>query len=291
MGVKFTGFGSHFPEKTFSDGAFRRHQASPDEGSVFLGTQAARRALQNAGMKAEEVDLALCFSGMPDYEYPKDINLIAENLGMRNACCQSVDTACASFITALGLAHAQISSGRFRNALILCVMNWTSRGIDASQDSRSVGDGASAALLRADAEDSLLGIRETTATGHFDFLTLKSPFATGGREFFHFGEDPRHGRFLAREALRPALDLIEKHGSPDWLVAHQTNEKLLRLWAKALKTESLHTFPEYGNMSAVNIPATLDEFVNRRGKIKKGDKILLFAPGAGLHLAAALCRL
>ncbi len=283
----------------------QRGHASPEETSVMMGTAAVQAALANAGLNATDVDLLVSFSGMGDFEFPKDANAIQVAAGLSNATCWSIDTACASFISGMKCAYAQLRSGLHRRALVLTAMNWVNRGIDQSRDFSSIGDGAAAVVLEAVPEtgaspaggagDGLIGVNESTRGEFFEFITLPSPFATGAPDSFHFSEDTKHGRFLASGSLQIAKDLLVRAGltgaDVDWFIAHQPGERLPGIWAKALGIASakiLHTFDENGNMSAVNIPFTLHEYSRQQARIKRGDRILFFAPGAGLHVAAML---
>ena len=300
-----------FPEALGSDVAEFRHHAGSDEGSIAMGLAAARAALENANLPAQELDGAIVFSGMPDYEYPKDGNAILRELGAARAVCWHLDTACASFITGLETARLRIESGHADHILVLMIMNWVGRGVDRSRDFSSVGDGAAAVIVGKDdsGQKPCLGIREATHGEHFGYLELRSPFATGQSEVFRFGADAGHGRFLMSGCLDVPRQLFHDTrttpDSIDWMVAHQPGTRLPKIWARGLgiaPERVLSTFHAHANMSAVNIPMTLAHHAGGRclhgsavlaepqkdQKILPGHRLLFFAPGAGLHVAAML---
>ena len=325
MGVRIGAVASYFPEQVIDNSyfeaekkpvppgsLFRRHAESRDT-SIYMGVRLGERLLERAAESSADndgIDGIICFTGMPDYQYPKDVNLIQRELGLRDAACLSIDTACASFITGLKTARALIEAGHNRRIMILCIMNWVRRGIRDPLDYPQVGDGAAGVILEYDERDSLLGVREKTDSDYFDFLNLESPFTrqTGeGPRYFDFSHDPKYARYFAKDALVPARQLLEElapsarasaPGTPfaeevDWFLAHQTGEKLLTLWTRKLgflPEKNLHTFERYGNMSAVNIPATLDHYIHEEKRIKRGDTLFFYAPGAGMHLSAMAWR-
>lgn len=307
-GARIAGLGAYRPRTVVDNDAFaaprfrvssaarQRHHAAEDETSVLMATRAAQDALAHARISASDIDLVIGFSGMPDHEFPKDTNLLVQTLGTGRVACWTVDTACASFITGLRLGHTMIATGQHRRVLVVMSMIWTRRGLDRERtDYSSLGDGAAAAVLEASTEASLIDAAELTDAEGFDFVTLKSPFATGQVEHFAFSADPKYKSYFVDRALTPARELLARRDpkSVTWLVAHQASVGLLTRWAEALgipPERCLHTFGETGNLSAVNIPMVLDHFVNREPKIARGDTLLLFAPGAGMHLAAMLWR-
>lgn len=308
VGARIVATGSYWPRTIVDNSAFggpqfrlrrgsneRRH-AVDDETSVAMGVAAARAALTHAAIEPDAVDLLLCFCGMPDFEYPKDANRIAGQLGLGRATCWSIDTACASFITALKAAHALIESGLHHRVLIVTTMRWIDRGIDPASDYSSLGDGAAAVIVEAASQGSMLGVLEHDDPGAFDFVQLRSPFATGTSQHFEFSHDPRYREYFGQTVLEPVRALLRQTGTEpgtiDWFVAHQVGHSLQRVWCEGLGIEpsrNLSTFERSGNLSAVNIPLILDHFT--RGderRIERGDRLLLFAPGAGMHIAAML---
>lgn len=300
------GTGSYLPRNIVADEAFtderfrlrsgsaRRRHAAADETSTFMGLRAATAALEAAGITGEELDLIVGYSGMPDYLYPKDTNLLVDKLGASRAAAWTLDTACATGISALSAVHAQLAAGLAQTALIVTTMNWVNRGIDqATTDYSSIGDGA-AAIVLGRGDGGLVDVVERTDPSGFDFVQLRSPFATGEAEQIAFSSDPKYRAYFGKTVLGVVEQLFEKSGfgpdDVDWFIPHQVGPTLLGIWCDQLglgREKLLETYAETGNMSAANIPHILDVHV-RAGKITRGDRLLLFAPGAGMHLAAML---
>lgn len=299
--------GSYLPRTVVDDDAFaderfrlrsgsaRRHHAAADETAIMMATAAATQALDHGGISGADVDLIIGYSGMPDFLYPKDTNVLIRAVGAHGAAAWTLDTACASAISALSAADALLQAGRFKTALIVQTMNWVNRGIDqATTDFSSLGDGASAMVVQASDHGGLVGVVERTDPDAFDFVQLPSPFATGEVEHIEFSHDPRYRGYFGSTVLGVVAELFEQTNlgpdDVDWFVPHQVGPTLLQVWCDQLgigREKLLHTFAETANMSAVNVPHILD--VNlRAGRIKPGDRLLLFAPGAGMHLAAML---
>jgi 3-oxoacyl-[acyl-carrier-protein] synthase-3 len=307
-GARIAGVGAYRPRTVVGNDAFsaprfrvpsalveRRH-AAEDETSVTMATEAGRSALEHAACAPADIDLVIGFSGMPDYEYPKDTNLLKQTLGLSNAACWTLDTACSSFISALKCAHGLILAGHHERVLLVMTMIWTRRGVDREQtDYATLGDGAAACVVERADSDGLLGVRETTDPEGFDFVTLASPFATGAAEHFEFSSDEKYRSYFVERALAPAHALLASTPSQEvtWFLGHQASQRLLLKWCAALsipEERCLSTFPQVGNLSAVNIPMTLAHFVRDEPRVKRGDTLMFFSPGAGMHLAAMLWR-
>lgn len=276
------------------DAPEKRYFASATETSVFMSVASARSALQNAGIKAGQISMVLFFSGIPDYEVPKDANLVLKELGATNAAAWTLDTACASFISQLRAGEMLIRAGECEHVMLINTMHWVNRAVDKTLPYATLGDGSATVILsRAEGNPAILAVVEKGEPEHFDFIKLASPFATGKMEKISFSHDAKHGRFFLRSAADSAAVALQKAGVAaaeiDWFVAHQTGLAMLRRWSNALKipeTKNLNTFNESGNMSSVNIPYILHKYIYEEPRIRKGQKLLLFAVGAGLHVAA-----
>ncbi|MCA9634252.1 MAG: hypothetical protein KC766_41690 [Myxococcales bacterium] len=271
--------------------------AGPAETSVLMAERALQQAMNRAELDPREIDLVIAFSGMGDWDFPKDVNLLPGRLGLEHAACWTLDTACASFISALKCAHALISSKLQHRVAIVTSMNWSTRGIGPGTNHSSLADGAAAVIVEGGFDEgSLLGVRERTDSSGFDFVTLPSPHARGGLTHFEFSSDPRYKDYFMQEALSVPRELLGESdvfpGDVDWFIPHQASMGLIERWTEALDipaTRLLTTFGSAGNISAVNIPLTLDHYI-AEGRIERGHRLLFFAPGAGMHLAAMLWR-
>ena len=274
-----------------------RYFASESETSVYMSVESAKSALANAKLSPTEIDFVLFFSGIPDYEVPKDGNLVIKELGATNANVWTLDTACASFISQVRLAEQFLFTGQYKTILLINTMNWVNRAINKESGYSLIGDGSASILLTRKNSDNdkfvLSPVIEKTEPDYFDFLELKSPFVTKQNELIHFSHDPKHAKFFLKTATVPAQRLLEKENltgdNIDWFIAHQTGIPMLERWCKSLSIDSkknLNTYHETANMSSVNIPYILHKYIYEEPKIQSGDKMLLFAVGAGLHVAA-----
>lgn len=309
MTARILSTGAYWPERRISReeleatgakvprGLQERRSANAQEGSVFMAEQALKSAMTKGSLDPREIDFVIAFSGMGDWEFPKDVNLLPGKLGLEHAACWTLDTACASFISAMKCAHALISSKLQHRIAIVTSMNWSTRGIAPGTNGSSLGDGAAAVIVEGGFEEgSLLGVREQTDSSAFDFVMLPSAHARGELTHFEFSTDPRYREYFDREALSVPRELLgESDVFPediDWFIPHQANLGMVERWTESLGIPAerlLTTFPSAGNLSAVNIPLTLDHFIDKQ-QVERGHKLLFFAPGAGMHLAAMLWR-
>jgi 3-oxoacyl-[acyl-carrier-protein] synthase-3 len=274
----------------------KRYFASRDETSVMMSTASARVALKNAALEAGDIDHVLFFSGIPDFEVPKDSNLVLKELKATKATAWTLDTACASFISQMRCAEMLIQTGVHRHVMLINTMHWVNRAIDKNGGYSTLGDGSATVILSADPEGdgrSVLCAAEKAEPDFFDFIQLESPFVTAKPEKMRFSHDGRHARFFLRNATDSAAEMLDQAhiaaADVDWFVAHQTGIPMLTRWCNALKIpveKNLHTYHETGNMSSVNIPYILHHYVYEQPLLRRGQKILFFAVGAGLHVAA-----
>jgi 3-oxoacyl-[acyl-carrier-protein] synthase III len=311
MSAKIIGIGVYRPKKQVSSQDLRdqgqittgspdnRYFASETETSIFMSVESAKSALANAKLSPTDIDFVLFFSGIPDYEVPKDGNLVIKELGATNANVWILDTACASFISQVRLAEQFLFTGQYKTILLINTMNWVNRAINKESGYTLIGDGSASVILQGGISEidkfQLSPVIEKTEPDYFDFLELKSPFVTKQNELIHFSHDPKHAKFFLKNATVPAQKLLEKENlagvNIDWLIAHQTGISMLERWCKSLGIDSnknLNTYHESANMSSVNIPYILHKYIYEEPKIKPGDKLLLFAVGAGLHVAAMI---
>ena len=282
-------------------GIRQRHFAAPHETAAYMGAQAARRALEQAGLAPEEVGAIIVATSTPDQAFPATAVHIQAALGAKNAFGFDLAAACSGFIYGLSVADAMIRVGQVSNVLVIGTEIY-SRIIDFNDRTTCVlfGDGAGAVLLRADESGSGAGLLSTHlhadgsladilyvdgATGRRD----KSAFLVmNGREVF------RHAVTLLASAVTEAL--TKNNLAPadiDWLVPHQANRRIIDGVGRKLGLPAervVVTVDRHANTSAASIPLALD-VARRDGRIRPGQLVLLEALGGGLTWGSALLRL
>ncbi len=289
-------------------GIKERRIAAPDEYTSHMGTKAAERALEAAGVTAEEIDLIIVSTITPDTFTPATSCYIQNNLGAKNAAAFDISAACSGFLYAMKTAVQYIGTGQVKTALIIAaeklstVVNWEDRSTCVL-----FGDGAGAAVLQlAEKEDD--GAVLATAIGTDGSLhdLLQIP---GGGSAKPITSENAHER-LATLAMRgnevfkhavtrmkeAAVDVIERAGlSPqeiDLIIPHQANLRIINAVAQRLDIDQEKVFinvEKYGNTSAAAIAIAFDE-ARREGRFKKGENVVLVTFGAGLTWAAAAVR-
>ncbi|MEE9411610.1 MAG: 3-oxoacyl-[acyl-carrier-protein] synthase III C-terminal domain-containing protein [Methylococcales bacterium] len=283
------------PIAKFIAGMRERRHAQPHETGIFMAVEAARRAIDNSDFDFGDIDLILGNVVPNENLYPEDLFLIAGQLGCNNATLRPLNTACSTFLTALQTADLFIASQQRKLAMIVYSVNWVNTIFDKSMDISTPGDGAAAVILD-NTGDSLLSYKERCDFRVFHTMNMKSPVFTHQDEYFSVTEDPQFD-MIEEQVIKPisvASELLAEHPDiePDWFIAHQAGLPMLETWRRQLKLSKdklLHTFDKFANMTATNIPVTLDHYV-RSGKIKRGDKILFFAPSAGAHYISILWK-
>ncbi|MYL98016.1 beta-ketoacyl-ACP synthase III [Novosphingobium sp. FGD1] len=283
-------------------GISNRHIAAPDETTTSLATDAARRAIEAAGIEAASIDLIVLATATPDQTFPASATLVQSNLGCRGGIAFDVAAVCSGFLYAVGVADSMLRTGMARRALVIGAETF-SRILDWEDRTTCVlfGDGAGAIVLEAqeqegDAPRGILATRLHADGAHNQLLYVDGgPSTTGtvgklrmkGREVF------RHAVVNLAEVLR---EVIEDAGLStddiDWLVPHQANARILDATARKLNLppeKVVMTVGQHANTSAASVPLALDQAV-RDGRIKAGDLVMLEAMGGGFTWGASLIR-
>ncbi|HEY1858227.1 beta-ketoacyl-ACP synthase III [Acidocella sp.] len=282
-------------------GIRQRHFAAPHETAAYMGAEAARRALAQAGMTPADVGAIIVATSTPDQAFPATAVHIQAALGAKNAFGFDLAAACSGFIYGLSVADAMIRAGQV-SAVLVIGSEVYSRIIDFNDRGTCVlfGDGAGAALLRADDSGSGAGLLSTHlhadgtladilyvdgATGQRD----KSAYLVmNGREVF------RHAVTLLAAAVNEALTTNNLTPNDiDWLVPHQANRRIIDGVGRKLGLPMgrvVVTVDQHANTSAASIPLALD-LARRDGRIQPGQLVLLEALGGGLTWGSALLRL
>jgi 3-oxoacyl-[acyl-carrier-protein] synthase-3 len=274
-----------------------RHFAEAGVTSSDLGTEAARRALEAAGVKADELDLIIVATSTPDMVFPSVAAILQNKIGANGCAAFDVQAVCSGFVYALSVADAMIQTGAARKALVVGAEVF-SRIIDFKDRTTCVlfGDGAGAVVLEASDQPGILASDLHADGKHVGILctpghvsggqVLGDPFLKmDGQAVFKLAVG------VLEEAARAVLAKAGKQDSDiDWLIPHQANIRIMTGTAKKLKLpmdKVIVTVDQHGNTSAASIPLALDEGV-RSGRVKKGDLVMLEGVGGGFTWGAVL---
>lgn len=279
-------------------GIRNRYIASDGETTGSLATEAARRALQSAGVEASEIDLIVLATATPDQTFPSTATKVQAALGIADCIAFDVHAVCTGFLYALSVADSMLRSGNAGKALVIGAETF-SRILDWEDRATCVlfGDGAGALVLSAEESESGILATKLHADGrHNDLLFVDGgPSTTGtvgklrmkGREVF------RHAVVNLAEVLNEVLaDAGLTSAEVDWVVPHQANARILDATARKLGLPSekvVVTVDQHANTSAASVPLALDTAV-RDGRIKRGDIVVLEAMGGGFTWGAAALR-
>ena len=293
-------------------GIGERH-VSVGETVVTLGSEAACKALEQAGKRAEEIDLILVATCSPEQYLPCCACQVQAAIGAVNALAFDVNAACSGFLFALNTADAYLRTGLAENALVIGsevlskLVDWTDRG-----SCILFGDGAGAVVVeRCEASPGILGrALHSDGTGggvlQCGARELTTPYArtsaaktdqnqpTDGREHYIQMDGQEVYRFATRRVPQCIEEALSDAGLAvpdiDMFVLHQANARIIDAVAKRLHADR-DKFPtnleRVGNMSSASIPVLLDE-LHRQGKLHCGDRIVLAGFGAGLTIGACV---
>ncbi len=274
-----------------------RHFAAPDVTSSDLGVQAARNALDAAGLKAEQIDLIIVATSTPDMVFPSAACILQHKLGIAGCPAFDVQAVCSGFVYALTIADAMIKAGSARRALVIGAEVF-SRILDFTDRTTCVlfGDGAGAVVLEASEEPGILASDLHADGKHVGILCV--PGTVSGGQVLGDPLLKMDGQAVFKLAVGVLEDsaraTLTKAGKTqdqiDWLIPHQANIRIMQSTARKLKLpleKLLVTVDQHGNTSAASIPLALDHGV-RSGKIKKGELLMLEGVGGGFTWGAVL---
>jgi 3-oxoacyl-[acyl-carrier-protein] synthase-3 len=284
-------------------GISARHYADPGVQSSDLAVEASRKALEMAGIDANEIDLIILATSTPDHlgGFPSTACIVQRKLGITNQCAAvDVQAVCSGFIYALSVADSFIKSGAHKNALVIGAEVF-SRILDFNDRTTCVlfGDGAGAVVLSASAEPGLLATKLHADGSHSDILCIPGHVNSGtvaGSAFLYMDGQAvfKLAVSLLDKVANEALRAVEMDASQvDWLVPHQANIRIMQGTAKKLglpMEKMIVTVHEHGNTSAASIPLALDAAV-RDGRIKPGHNVMMEGVGGGFTWGAALARM
>lgn len=278
----------------------RERRISTKEGTSDLAAEAARRALEAAGVKSEELDIIIMGTSSPDCNYPSGACEVQAKIGAVNAVAFDVSAACAGFIFAMNIVQGFFQAGIYKTALIIGAET-LSKVTDWSDRSTCVlfGDGAGAAVLKNDSVgviDMLMGSDGTKGDALKCISRTLGNFLTGEKP--ELGFMTMDGQEVFRFAVKRVPESIEtlmkrndvKKEDIKYYVLHQANERIVEAVARRLK-EPMEKFPmtiaKYGNTSTASVPLLLDDML-KQGMLEEGDKIIMSGFGAGMTWGAVL---
>jgi 3-oxoacyl-[acyl-carrier-protein] synthase III len=284
-------------------GIKERHIAADGELTSTMGSIAARRALDEAGLAPEDIDLIILATSTPDQTFPATAVTIQAELGMTHGAAFDMQAVCSGFVFALATADSYLKSGQFKRALVIGSEAF-SRILDWEDRSTCVlfGDGAGAVVVEAQKLNGALTDRGILATclrsdGRYrDKLYVDGgPSSTGtvGHVRMDGPEVFRHAVTKISEVIGTTLEQAGYQASDiDWFVPHQANKRILDGAARKLgldKNKIIITIDKHANTSAASIPLALTTGCSD-GRIKEGDLVLIEAMGGGFTWGALLIR-
>jgi 3-oxoacyl-[acyl-carrier-protein] synthase-3 len=275
-----------------------RYVAGEGETTASLATDAARRALEQAGVDAADIDLIVLATATPDQTFPSSATKVQAALGIDDCIAFDVHAVCTGFLYALSVADSMLRSGNAAKALVIGAETF-SRILDWEDRATCVlfGDGAGALVLGAEeTEGGILATRLHADGRHNDLLFVDGGPSTTGT----VGKLRMKGREVFRHAVVNLAgvmgEVLEAAGlttaDVDWVVPHQANARILDATARKLGLAAekiVVTVDEHANTSAASVPLAFDAAV-KDGRIKRGDLIVLEAMGGGFTWGAAALR-
>ncbi len=284
-------------------GIRQRHISDETETTSFMATEAARAALEDAGIAAEEIDLVILATSTPDNTFPATATTVQANLGITAGAAFDVQAVCSGFVYAVTVADTFIKTGQARCVLVIGSETF-SRILDWQDRTTCVlfGDGAGALVMRgyepAQAPDDrgVIACKLRSDGRHKEKLYVDGGPSTTGTV--------GHLRMQGREVFKHAVtniasvmqQTLEEAGvavsDVDLFVPHQANVRILDGTAKKLAIEPdkvVVTVGKHGNTSAASIPLALGD-AKASGRLKTGDLVLLEAMGGGFTWGAVLLR-
>ena len=323
--VIILGTGSYAPEKVVTNddmakivdtsdewirartGIGERRFAAVDETTSDMATAAAKKALEAAGTRPDEIDLVIVGTMTPDMPFPSTACLVQHKLGLGNITAFDLQAACSGYVYLLNVASSMLKSGSYKNALIIGAEKMSSI-LDFEDRTTCVlfGDGASAAVLGLSDETNvgILGALGGADGSNPDLL--HQPAGGSAIPASHASLDARqhfirmNGKEIFKLAVRvmeqASMDILGRHdynlADVDLIIPHQANMRIIESLGKrmGITMEKFHNnLDRFGNTSAASVGIALDEAV-REGRLQSGDLVLLVAFGAGLTWASSLIK-
>jgi 3-oxoacyl-[acyl-carrier-protein] synthase-3 len=318
MYSKIIGTGSYLPAKVLTNydleklvdtshdwivsrsGIVERHFAAENELTSDLALQASLKAIESAGINADDIDLVIVATTSPDQIFPSTACILQDKLGIRNRCAAfDMQAVCGGFVYAMNTADLYVRSGQAKMALVVGA-EVMSRMLDWNDRATCVlfGDGAGAVVLQASDRPGIIASKLHADGSHRDMLKAEGNLRNGevqgdpfikmeGQAVFKFAVN------VLSEVVEEVLEENKLKGTDiDWIVPHQANIRIMEATAKKLGLSMdnvIVTVANHGNTSAASIPLALDTAL-RDGRIKRGQNIILEAVGGGFTWGAVLIK-
>jgi len=321
MYTKIVGTGRYLPEKILTNfdlekmvdttdewirtrtGVERRHAVAPDETTSDMCVEAAKVAIEDAGIVVTDIDMVLVGTTTPDLIFPNVATMVQHRLGIPPCPAIGMEAACTSYIYALTTADKFIKAGEAKCVLVIgaeCItkiVDWSDRNTCVL-----FGDGAGATIVKPSEGPGILATH-LGADGQYKDL-LYYPVGAS-KELHKAGTDEAAIMMVGNEVFKVAVktlgnvatEVLRKAGIDqselDWLIPHQANMRIIQATAKRLKIpmdKVIVTVQDHGNTSAASVPMALD-VARRDGRVKPGQLILMEAFGGGFTWGSVLMRM
>ncbi len=322
--VSIIGTGSHLPERVLTNaeleklvdttdewittrtGIKERRIAADGETTSDMAANAARAAMEDAGISADEIDLIILATITPDFFMPSTACVVQTKIGATRAACFDISAACSGFLYAIEIAQQFITSHTFNTILVIgadklsSIVNWKDRNTCVL-----FGDGAGAAILRHRAHGhGVIATRMGSNGGLADLLQVPGGGSACPITAANVGQDLQFIRMEGRETFKHAVTnmvdsarkVLDDAGlqSSDLacVIPHQANLRIISAVAERLEVpldRVMVNLDRYGNTSAAAVAIALDE-ANRTGRMKVGDYVLLVVFGGGMTWASSVIQ-
>ncbi len=315
--IHIIGTGSYIPHKVLTNrdlekmvdttdewittrtGIKERHVAAKDEAASDMAVAASRKALEDAGVKADTIELLVVATATPDMFFPSTACFVQNALGIKETVSFDVSAACSGFLYALETAKALMESGSYKTALVIgteklsSITNWKDRNTCVL-----FGDGAGAAVLQKRSVPG--GILSTYLRSDATYTDILKVTGGGSRlpgvtPTIHM-EGKEVFKLAVQKMISAAEQALKLAGKKDTdlalLIPHQANLRIIEAIAQRVHVPRERVFvnvDKYGNMSAATTIVALDE-ARRQGRVRKGDLVELIAFGAGLTWGASVIQ-
>jgi 3-oxoacyl-[acyl-carrier-protein] synthase-3 len=283
-------------------GIKRRHIAGEGQTTGSMGLEAAKRAMEMAGVGADEIDLIILGTATPDKVFPSTACIVQRRLGAKGGPAFDVHAACSGFLYGLDLANRFIQTCGAQKALVIGsetlsrITNWEDRGTAVL-----FGDGAGAVVLEASDEPGIMSTH-IHANGEYEELLHVQQGVSIGYDITRKGEAfiEMNGNAVFKRAVatfdsiaRETIADLDGHiDDIDWFVPHQANMRIIKAAARKIglpMERVIATVDEHANTSSASIPLAIDQAV-KDGRIKRGDTLLLAAFGAGFTWGSTMLK-